>query len=384
MTIQNAKKMLMLIAMVAIVSSGMVFHSTPAVAQLPANIDTKCIDGITQDIKIKSASFDEIRAKNIADNFGQLKAAVNTDQQKFNNISYTWNNDPSNCSVQLKDVLVQYTATDVNGNNRAIVVVLNPGYTAERVIIENDLPQHATGTAPNWGGYSVKGASTEASSLVYRATLNWLIPTPNDPAQLNCGTSGAAQCIISLWTGISKSEDGNQDMAQVGTDSYCTGNNCTSRTYHGWLETVPGGSLSACSTNTYASGDSMYGEVSNQKRSGGSVTKYDFYLIDTTQSQTCSVTNITFGSTDPHYAQFMSERPNFSGTLAHLPDFGTVSNLYGQLYYGGSTKTAYTAYSSGSTWYKQWTMYNGVNNESISAINSSNQFSVTWLTSQGT
>lgn len=374
-----------MIAMVAIVSSGTAFNSTAAAVVQPPNVDTKCIDGITQNIKIKSTSFDEIRAKNVADNFGQLKAAVNTDQHKFNNISYTWNNDPSDCTVQLKDVLVQYTATDVNGKDRVIVVVLTPNYTAERVIVEEELPRHATGTAPNWGGYSIKGASTEASSQVYRATLNWLIPTPNDPAQLDCGTSGAAQCIISVWTGVSKSEDGTQDMAQVGTDSYCKGNNCASgRVYKGWLETVPGGYVSTCSTNTYAAGDSMYGEVSNQKRSGGSVTKYDFYLIDTTQGQTCSVTNVTFGSTDPHYAQFMTERPNFSGTLAHLPNFGTISNLYGTLYYGGSTHTAYNAYSNGGSWYKQWAMNNGVNNESISAINSSNQFSVTWLTSQGT
>jgi hypothetical protein len=177
-------------------------------------------------------------------------------------------------------------------------------------------------------------------------------------------------------------------MAQVGTDSVCAGNNCASgRLYKGWLETVPGsyGNVSMCSLSTFAANDSMYGEVSNQKRSGGLVTKYDFYLINTTNGDVCSSTNYTFGSTDPRYAEFLTERPK-AGTYAHLPDFnfGAAPNLYGTMYYGGANHLAYDAYSQGSSWFLTKTMTNGVSNESISAINSSNYFTVTWLTSQGT
>ncbi|MBI5377555.1 MAG: hypothetical protein HZA82_02925 [Thaumarchaeota archaeon] len=346
---------------------------------------------MTQDIHAKSESFDEQGAKRMADNSNQLKGAVKSenrpgnDQYRFNSVSYTWNNDSAGCTAKLKDVLVQYTATDDNGKDRTIVIVVNPDHTVNRAIVERDIFQHDTATSPNWGGQVLKGASTEASSLVYRSTMNWSIPTPNDPPQLDCGTSGAQLCNISVWTGLSQTSAGN-NMAQVGTDSFCAGNNCSSgRLYQGWLETVPGGKISTCSTITFAANDSMYGEVSNQKRSGGSVTKYDFYLIDTTQGLTCSIPNYTFGSTDPHYAHYMTERALYvpTGTYTHLASFSPISGLYGILYYGGANHLAYDAYSQGSSWYLTKTMNNGTPNESISAINSSNVFTVTWLTSQG-
>lgn len=227
------------------------------------------------------------------------------------------------------------------------------------------------------------GASTESNSLVYRATFNWNIPTPNDPTGTFCGTTGANQCYITLWTGLSQDIKALTQMAQVGTDSVCKGNNCASgRVYSGFLETSSG-SVSTCSTYTYAAGDSMYGEVSNQKRSGGSVTKYDFYLTDTSQSQTCSSLNYTFGSTDPHYAHYLSERPLFGTTFAHLAKYSAINSLYGQIYYGGSTKIILTPYNNG--WFNVVTMQNGsTQNESISGINPSNAFSITWLSSTGT
>lgn len=216
--------------------------------------------------------------------------------------------------------------------------------------------------------------------------MNWAIPTPNDPPQLDCGTSGDQLCNISVWTGISETSGGN-NMAQVVTDSFCIGNNCSSgRSYQGELETVPGGVVSTCATVTFAANDQMYGEVSNQFRSGGSVTKYDMYLINTSRGQTCSIPNVTLGSTDPHYAHFMTERAKYNptNTYTNLASFSPISSIYGTLYYGGANHLAYDAYSQGSSWYLTKTMNNGVDNESISAINSSNQFSVTWLTSQGT
>jgi len=388
---KNATKLILAALLVVSLYSGGIHPSaaqTAGTQQIPdvAAADSKCTDNITHDIKSKYASFDEERAKAAALNYGAFKSEIRTDNYKFNAVSQTWTNDPVNCTVTLKSVLVQYTATDSTGKERVVTVSVDPkSYVPQSVDVEEDLPSHATGTSTNWGGYTIKGASTEASSLVYSATMNWLIPTPSDPPQLDCGTTTWQKCYISVWTGLAKTENPTSDLAQLGTDSICLGNNCSSgRQYKGWIETVPGGYISQCTGNTYVPGDSMYGEVVNQKKNGGLVTKYDFYLIDTTQSQSCSALNQTFGSTDPHYGLYMTERPNFSGTLAHLANFGSISNIYGTIYYGGSNKNIYVPYSTGSSWYTKWTMYNGVNNESISTISSSNVFTVAWLTSQGT
>lgn len=215
-TKQITNTLLTSIAMFAIFSLVLVFQ-TPfaAVAQPAISNPNACNEGIVQDIQTKSASFDEIKAKNVADNFGQLKTAVGNDNYKFTSVSYTWKNDASACTVQLKDILVQYMATDVDGKERAIIIVLDPNYTGKSVFVEENFPHHNLSNAANWGGYSVKGNSTESTSKVYRATLNWLIPTPNDPSQLDCGTLNEQQCIISVWTGLSQAEGGTSNLAQL-------------------------------------------------------------------------------------------------------------------------------------------------------------------------
>ncbi len=342
-----------------------------------------CIDKIISDIKDKYTTTDEEKAKKSASNYSISKSKI-TESYKINSVSQTWTNDPIHCTATLKNILVQYVS-DSDEPKQVITLVVDPkSYAVKDINIKEDLPVHDSATSPSWGGYAIKGASTESVSLVYRSTMNWIIPIPSDPPQLDCGTLNAQKCYISVWTGLSRTEDGTSDMVQVGTDSVCLGNNCSSgQQYKGWLETSLGGHISDCTGNTFASGDSMYGEVVNQKKNGGAVNKYDFYLIDTTQNQTCSALNQTFGSTDPHYGIYMTERPNFD-TLAHLADFGTISNLHGTIYYDNTNKNIYVPYSSGSSWYRQWIMNNGVNNEAISEIGSTNYFSVTWLTSQGT
>ena len=348
-----------------------------------AELDNSCIDSIISDIKAKYTPLEEEKAKNAASTYSALKTADGP--YRIKSVSQTWTNDPVHCTATLKSILVQYESGSDSKKHTMTVIVDPNSYSTKNIIAKEELPTHGSALSPGWGGYAIKGSDTESTSLVYRSTMNWLIPTPNDPAQLDCGTLNAQKCYASVWTGISKTEDGMSDMAQVGTDSICLGMDCGSgRQYKGWLETVPGGHISDCSNNTFAAGDSMYGEVTNQKKNGGAVNKYDFYLIDTTQGQTCSALGQTFGTTDPHYGLYMTERPNFGGTLAHLADFGSISNIYGTIWYNGVSENIRIPYSAGSSWYKQWMMNNGVNNESISDINSSNYFSINWVTSQGT
>jgi len=378
------------IAIIAIISFGMVLQ-IPSVSAIQSNPDdpNACNERISDDAQNKSASFDETKAQNIAGNSSQFKEAVGNDPYKFVSVSYTWTSNATTCTVQPKDMLVEYIVTDKNGAERAVTVAINPDYTYKQIFVETNLPHHNSSTAANWGGYSVKGASTEAASLVYRATLNWDIPTPNDPPKINCGTVNEQQCIISVWTGLSQNEGGTSNLAQVGTDSYCENNNCSSgRLYKGWIETFsPGSTLSTCSTNTYSPGDSMFGDVVNEKKTGGSVTKYDFSLTDTSTSTVCSLPSVTYGSTDPHYGQYITERPNF-GTLmmpklARVPDFGTsIGGQYGQIYYGGVTNPIYTPISTAASWFMKWQMNNGVvDNESFTSVNPSNVFTINWANS---
>lgn len=349
-----------------------------------STVSQDCTDGMHQNMKSKYASFDEAKAKTSADNFASLKSEVNNDKMVFRAVSQGWTDDLSHCDAKLDKIFVLYSVTDATGKERLVTVIVNPvTFQPEGIDVKTDYPKHTGSTSINSGGYDIMGAATETASLVYRATMNWNIPTPIDPTGSLCGTTGANQCDITLWTGVSKSLDALTDMAQVGTDSYCKGNNCASgKVYDGFLETSSG-AVSTCATYTYATGDSMYGEVNNQKRTGGSVTKYDFYLTDTTQGQTCSSLSYTFGSTDPHYAHYLSERVEFKPNYAHLAKYAAITGIYGQIYYGTSTKTILTPYNLG--WFNVVTMQNGsTQNESISGIDPLNTFSITWLSSTGT
>lgn len=150
-----ANTLLTVMAMIAIISSGTAFQASSATsvpqttetAVSQTTTDTGCIDETTQDVKTKSESFDNQRAKQAADDSDQLKEAADGDPYTFTSVSYAWHSTP-NCTVDLKGILVQYLATNSEGVDRGLVVVLDSSYTIQQVIVEKELFTHATGTSP--------------------------------------------------------------------------------------------------------------------------------------------------------------------------------------------------------------------------------------------
>jgi len=106
-------------------------------------------------------------------------------------------------------------------------------------------------------------------------------------------------------------------------------------------------------------------------------------VYEFTKGTVCSVIDQSFTSfTAPYYGQFIVERPSFGGTLARLPEFGSVT-VTGDVYYSGAFQGIYGPYTSG--WYIETFMNNGQGqNIGISSVSSSSAFTQTWLTSAGT
>lgn len=352
--------------------------------------DVKCLEAIQKDSKRQYESYNKDNAIDSARSDDRVKSKIGADNIESIAVTQGWNIDPVKCTAELIETNVHFIAIDSHDEKREIIVKEDPNSfrpTDVFVILESEKPKHATATSANWAGYSIKGASTEASSEVYSAYLAYTVPTPNDPTPFDCST-GNERCFISVWTGISRNLDGS-GMVQTGTDSICTGNNCsTGRSYTQWFELVNLSNQSTsltCATDLLVSaGDSMAAQVTNGLKDGGSSNSYDLYLINITDNRQCTLLSQTGNYGTPRYAEYIVERPNFSGNLAKLAQYSTISNMYGTIYYGGSSKGIYTPYSQGSSWYHDISMLNSGNtNISNSAITSLSKFTSTWLTSQG-
>jgi hypothetical protein len=120
-----------------------VSQSSNAQMQNNSSTDLKCMDNITQDAKKKYASFDEEQAKTAAINYDKFKSEIKDDKYMFRAVSQEWTNDPVNCTVTLKDVLVLFFVTDSSGKQRDVTVIIDPtSYMPQGIDVEYDVATH--------------------------------------------------------------------------------------------------------------------------------------------------------------------------------------------------------------------------------------------------
>ncbi|MDE1728961.1 MAG: hypothetical protein KGH81_07290, partial [Thaumarchaeota archaeon] len=239
---------------------------------------------------------------------------------------------------------------------------------------------------------------------VYESALTYYVPTPGMPTKpvgFTCGTSGASQCIDSVWSGITTQSGGVGQLVQSGTDSVCSGTSgtaCGTTSYRAWLQIFdgPGSGLnqeSFCDQNpphnpplTPKANDEILAQTTNEARYNGNNYDYDVYVDDITQNIQCSTTGWVYNVGNPNYGLYMVERPSFSGVLSKLAEFSppsdTISSVYGTIWYNSLNNGIQVPYDAGSG--LEYYMQNGgVTNVSPSTVSSS-RFTLTWNTSQNT
>ncbi|HJW19571.1 MAG TPA: hypothetical protein VJ571_03335 [Candidatus Nitrosotalea sp.] len=135
---------LVIIGFVFIVGTSTISQSSYAQIQNESSTtNLKCMDSITQDIKTKSESLDEERAKTAAINYNKFKSETQNDNYTFRAVSQEWINDQVNCSVTLKNMLVLFFVTDDFGKQRDVTVIIDPiSYEPQSIDVQYYVPNH--------------------------------------------------------------------------------------------------------------------------------------------------------------------------------------------------------------------------------------------------
>ncbi len=135
---------LAIIGFVFIVGTSTISQSSYAQIQNESSTtNLKCMDRITQDIKTKSESLDEERAKTAAINYDKFKSETQNDNYTFRAVSQEWINDQVNCNVTLKNMLVLFVVTDDSGKQRDVTVIIDPiSYEPQSIDVQYNVPNH--------------------------------------------------------------------------------------------------------------------------------------------------------------------------------------------------------------------------------------------------
>ncbi|MDE1832464.1 MAG: hypothetical protein KGI02_08875 [Thaumarchaeota archaeon] len=379
-------------------------HKTTLDLTLPR--DVACMDKIQQDEKSQYASFDEKKAITSALGYSALKAEVKRDSQSDGHVVMIWSYDPVNCIASPIGTSVQFMVTDSASHKRLVIVSEDPkSLTPNGISVDDKIPTHAVSSAYNtiWTGYELRGAIADSTTPVYQSYLTYSVPSaavPTAPSGFTCGTSSTSApfpCDAAVWSGLAISSGGSTGLVQTGTDSICSGTTsgqCQTKTYDAWLEfndagTPSNGYILSCAARvslTPNASDSVDSQVTNYVKYGQGTKDYDLWLVDITQNLQCTTFGVGFNNNvdkgDPYDAEYILERPPISSGDYRLDNFGTLSNMHGTIYYSNTNNGIYTPFNAG--YGHKIIMHNTVNNTSVTDVNTSNNFNISWTTSANT
>jgi hypothetical protein len=347
-------------------------------AEEEESVTQECVDKITESMHSQAAKLDEEKAIRLASDHSEFESRTGDFKREFNSIFNRWTIDTTDCSADWQTVNVVYSLYNDTGYVKNVVFTEDPELTKVIEVSEHVGKKFGGAIASeNWSGYEFKGSSS-ASTFIYEAKATWSVPEVSEPEDFFCFF---AHCDVSTWPGLADTAGATNDhLAQAGTNSgiYCTAG--CSFYYYAWYEFLPAASVDCMDVNA---DDSITTTVTNKAKTGGSSSRYDISVVDTTISESCSVTNHLYSAmTAPKYAPFISERPTFFGGLSRLPEFDSVTMSSGSIYYSGSSKSISTPYSNG--WYNEYVMLNdGNENIDVGGV-SGGTFTQTYLTSDGT
>jgi hypothetical protein len=203
---------------------------------------------------------------------------------------------------------------------------------------------NASATSTNWSGYAATGSFTKVSS-------SWVEPT---------GHCSSGDQYSSFWVGL----DGynSSSVEQTGSEVDCSG---SSPQYYSWYEMYPSSPVNF--SNTVKPGDHFTGSVTYN---GGG--KYTLQLSDTTRGWSHTVHKTLSGAANSS-AEVIAEAPSSILGVLPLANFGTMK----------FTNATVNGSAIGGHNPDKITMADTLGNkeDSVSALSSGTNFSVTWKAS---
>jgi hypothetical protein len=253
----------------------------------------------------------------------------------------------------------------VNGTRQQITAREDPSIS--KVYNATNLGISPSATSQQaWSGYSFNnGGKTISNDYSI-----WYEPGVSLPPQ-GCLLT---HCDVAFWIGLTNQVGGGNGIAQTGTDSgiYCI-IVCTSGSYYyyGWYQFFPYQSTLQKCTMSVSNGDEVFANVYEYPSTS---TVYYTLLIDEKTGNTCTSSYNMSSTGLSYYAQFIGERPSYSGVYARLPQFSTTTFTSG--YVNGVAMFSFS--------YSTWTMVNGGVLNIQNTYISSTSFSETWKSSSNT
>jgi len=193
---------------------------------------------------------------------------------------------------------------------------------------------------PYWSGMQVE-ANSGATQPIYGAYTVFTQEAAQYPNTGGCGTAGT--CNFSPWVGIADATYGSSGhLAQDGTDAYCkvvSGSTCASTSYDVWYELVPG-SITYCTGIAVSAGQNIFVKTLNEAQYQGSNSKYDFYIYDYGNADSCISNGNSFQMTSPKYGDFIIENADYIVNNGYEPLAAFQNVPFGNSVYGSSIYTA--------------------------------------------
>lgn len=304
--------------------------------------------------------------KEIAKNDLDFKSYTKDLMVKDVGIAFVGTSNSENCTADLVTASQQFVYEKDGEKKRLSIDIDTKDKKVKNVREDKDKSVEASYNGPyytSYGGYAVKESGSESSSYIDETIAWWDVPTISDPTGSYClNTNQKYYCNFTMWTGLTDKYDGSDMIAQVGTNSQCIGNNCASGVdYYGILQWWNDASQNDIDFNvicdispyqtSFSAGDGAYGKVEHYDSS-------NLYYMYLKNQDTGSVCAGTWTSTkDPHYGQFQSETPAYSGVTTRT---GEVSDftVTGYFYDNGVLKNL-GAMTGSSYDYYEHKMYTG-------------------------
>jgi Peptidase A4 family len=241
-------------------------------------------------------------------------------------------------------------SSNAQHSTASAAVVTVPGFSTPGIVqpILGAATPNATTTNTHWSGYdATTGDYTSVAATFTQPTVN-------------CSSGGD----VVFWVGLGGGTATSESLQQNGTFAQCSGG--TAR-YSAWWETWP------CNSITNYGSTVKPGDVITMSTTNLGGNSYQFTVTDTTEGWSVSPKHTGCNGGSTATAEVITETPEIGGSLANLPNFGTVT--YSAATINGSALSASAPMAINMA-------RSGTTMDTTSAISSSGtSFSNTWVAS---
>lgn len=360
-----------------------------ALSSNKTNDTEQCQQKLNEEFSKQAALTNVEKARTLASTDSHLQNIPNNEVE-FGGLLHYWEVDLEKCTFKLSSVDAVFTTTDPNDGNKYNINVNEDPELKKINKVEKTKSEEiwASRNMANWAGYQIQNGGPPAP--VYESHASWTVRTAYQPYSGYCITD---PCKVGTWTGLSNDLNGLKlvQAVQKAEKQCSSGTTCSSTTY-GLVLVYLGTFSSSCPGVDVVPGDTISAYVTNKKKTGGAVDKWDvivYRLRSGSATLTCSDLNRTYalnGNGEPLWADYITERalktagnPNVYYPLAKFDPITQLATYWN----GAAYKSIRVQYDLGN-YYKDTMKPGAVNWVTVSdPPTTGGEFTATWLASTG-